>query len=316
MPVKKSKSFSQSKFERKFQKSFTEPESPSGNISIKPPIESGLYIVSTPIGNARDITLRAVDILKYVDAIVCEDTRITRKLLNIHKISNHLLVYHEHNAHKVRVKILDRLKNDEAIAIVSDAGSPLISDPGYKLIQSCITEGIAIHIIPGASSVITALVISGLPTDRFFFQGFLPKKPSQRIKCLKLLHKIPGTLIIFETGPRLCASLTDMLGALGNRKISITRELTKKYEEITRSDLICLVNWYSSNPYPKGELTIVIGPEINKKEFDEKQLIRKISKQIKILPLKKLAQTLSIETGVSKTQIYDIALNLKKQNPK
>ncbi|HWE07057.1 MAG TPA: 16S rRNA (cytidine(1402)-2'-O)-methyltransferase, partial [Rhizomicrobium sp.] len=214
------------------------PKSQSG-------LERGLFVTATPIGNARDITLRALDVLGRCDAILTEDTRVTAKLLAIHAISRPLVAYNDHNAARMRPAILTRLAAGERIALVSDAGTPLISDPGYKLVREALAAGERVHVVPGASAVLAALVISGLPTDRFLLVGFLPPGSSARRSVLEELKQLRSSLIFFESPRRLSESLRDMCDVLGRRQGAIVRELTKLHEEVCRGALSDLSLRYS-----------------------------------------------------------------------
>ena len=205
-----------------------------------PPLAAGLYLVATPIGNLRDISLRALETLAAADVIACEDSRVTRKLTEHYGITTPLTPYHEHNAAEARPKLLARLAEGQAVALVSDAGTPLISDPGYKLVREASEAGHTVIAVPGASAVLTALGAAGLPTDRFFFEGFLPPKQAARQKRIAELAGIPATLVLFESGPRLAAALADLAAGLGPRAAAICRELTKLHEEIRRGDLASL----------------------------------------------------------------------------
>ena len=198
---------------------------------------AGLYLVATPIGNLRDITLRALEVLAGADVIACEDSRVTRKLTERYGITTPLTPYHEHNAALARPKLLARLAAGQVVALVSDAGTPLISDPGYKLVRAAQDAGHVVTAIPGASSVLTALNVAGLPTDRFFFEGFLPPKQAARQKRIAALKPIAATLVLFESGQRLAAALADLAEGLGPRAAAICRELTKLHEEVRRGDL-------------------------------------------------------------------------------
>ncbi|MEE8189894.1 MAG: 16S rRNA (cytidine(1402)-2'-O)-methyltransferase [Kiloniellales bacterium] len=220
----------------------------------------GLYLVATPIGNLKDITLRALEVLHRVDLIACEDTRVTGKLLKAHGIKTPMTPYHEHNAARVRPRLIAALKGGQAVALVSDAGTPLISDPGYKLVQAAIAEGVGVTPLPGACAALTALTASGLPSDRFFFAGFLPNKKTARIKALKELAPVPGSLVIYESARRLAASLTDMAEVLGPRHAAVARELTKLHEELRRGALAELAAHYQEAGAPKGEVVIVVAP--------------------------------------------------------
>ncbi len=203
-------------------------------------------MVATPIGNLRDITLRALETLAAADLIACEDTRVTRKLTEHYGITTPLTPYHEHNAEAARPKLLARLAAGAAVALVSDAGTPLISDPGFKLAREAGAAGHAVTALPGASAVLAALTISALPTDRFMFEGFLPPREGQRRKRIDEIKLIPATLVLFETGPRIAAALADLAAALGPRAAAVCRELTKLYEEVRRGDLVSLARHYAA----------------------------------------------------------------------
>jgi 16S rRNA (cytidine1402-2'-O)-methyltransferase len=216
-----------------------------------------LYLVATPIGNLQDISRRAVEILNAVDVIACEDTRHTRKLLNHLGIHRKLVSYHEHNEQQKAGDLIKRLEAGEFIALVSDAGTPAISDPGFRVVQLAIGAGISVVPIPGASAVISALSASGLPTDSFFFGGFLPSKKNERRRRLDELSSIPGTLIFYEAPHRLSKSLADCLEILGERQAAVARELTKLHEEIIRGNLSALVAKFEASPV-KGEIVVLI----------------------------------------------------------
>ena len=221
---------------------------------------AGLVIVATPIGNAGDITLRALDLLRKADCIACEDTRVTGALMARYGIATPLLAYHEHNAARMRPLLLERLRRGEAVALVSDAGTPLVSDPGYKLVRAAIEAGIPVTTLPGASAALAALVLSGLPSDRFFFAGFLPPRQAARRTELAALAAISATLIFFESAGRLAETLADMATVLGVRDAAVARELTKLYEEVRRGSLSELAQHYGSSNPPRGEIVIVVGP--------------------------------------------------------
>jgi 16S rRNA (cytidine1402-2'-O)-methyltransferase len=219
-----------------------------------------LSIVATPIGNAGDITLRALDTLKRVAAVACEDTRVTAKLFALHGISTPLLAYHDHNAERVRPQLIRRLKAGEALALVSDAGTPLVSDPGYKLVRACLDEGIAVTALPGPSAAICALMLAGLPTDRFFFAGFLPPRRAARRTAIAELAAVPGSLVFYESPRRLAECLVDLAAVLGEREAAVARELTKRFEELKRGDLGSLAAHYAAAGAPRGEVVVVVGP--------------------------------------------------------
>ena len=270
----------------------------------------GLAIVATPIGHSRDITLRALDILEQADTIACEDTRVTAKLLSIYGISRPLMAYHEHNAEKVRPKLIKRLKQGETVALVSDAGTPMVSDPGYKLVRDCTEEGIPVIPIPGASSVLAALTASGLPTDRFFYAGFLAPKTAARKKALGGLAQIPGTLVVLESARRLAGSLADMAETLGPRPAMVARELTKLFEEIRRGSLPDLADHYRREGPPKGEITIVIGPPLEK-IADEAEIDRLLGAALKDGSVRDAADAVTAATGLPRRKVYARALALK-----
>src|SRR5262245_38966676 len=225
-----------------------------------PRLAPGLHVVATPIGNLGDITLRALETLAAADVIACEDTRVTRKLIDRYGIATALTPYHDHNAAQARPKLLARLAAGEAVALVSDAGTPLVSDPGYRLVQAVRAAGHAVTTIPGASAVLAALAVAGLPTDRFFFAGFLPPKQAARRARVAELAGIPATLVLFETGPRLAAALADLAAGLGERAAAVCRELTKLHEEVLHGDLATLARVYTAQDAARGEIVVVIAP--------------------------------------------------------
>jgi 16S rRNA (cytidine1402-2'-O)-methyltransferase len=219
-----------------------------------PKLAPGLYVVATPIGNLRDVTLRALEILAAADLVACEDTRVSRKLLDRYGIKRPLTPYHDRNAEKARPKLLGALAKDAAVALISDAGTPLVSDPGFKLVREAQRAGHKVTAAPGASSVLTALVLAGL------FDGFLPAKPAQRRARIAELARIPATLVLFETGPRLAAALQDLASGLGPRQAALCRELTKLHEEVRRGDLSTLARHYEHAGEKRGEIALVIAP--------------------------------------------------------
>ena len=220
---------------------------------------AGLYLVATPIGNLGDITLRALQTLAGVDVIACEDTRITRRLTERYDISAQLKQYHEHNAEAARPKILEALAAGGSVALVSDAGTPLISDPGYKLVREVCAAGHAVYALPGPSSVLAALSVAALPTDRFFFEGFLPAKSAARKSRLAELARIDATLVMFESGNRVQDTLTELAEIMGTREAAICRELTKLHEEISRATLPELAREADALE-TRGEFVLVIAP--------------------------------------------------------
>ena len=224
------------------------------------PLPAGLYLVATPIGNAADVTLRALATLRGVAAIACEDTRTTAKLLAIHDISRPLIAYHEHNAVTAGPVVLARVQGGEAVALVSDAGTPLVSDPGYRLVRTCIEAGLPVIPVPGPSAVLAALSVSGLPTDRFLFAGFSPPRRTARRRFLEGLAGTEATLVILESPQRLADALADMAEVFGAREAAVCRELTKLFEEVRRAPLPDLARHYGEAGPPKGEVTLVIAP--------------------------------------------------------
>jgi 16S rRNA (cytidine1402-2'-O)-methyltransferase len=218
-----------------------------------------LYLVATPIGNLEDITLRALRVLKQADLVACEDTRQTRKLLTRFGLSKRLVSYHEHNEAERAEELLGELREGAQIALVSDAGTPLISDPGQRLVSLCIEEGIPVVPVPGASALVAALAASGLPAEEFTFAGFLPPRAPARRRALAALASRPGTLIFYEAPHRLLGSLRDMLAALGNRPAAIARELTKMHEEFLRGPLAGLVAQVEARACVRGEITVLVG---------------------------------------------------------
>lgn len=270
----------------------------------------GLYLVATPIGNLGDISARAVEVLKTADLIACEDTRVTSKLLSYLGISAKLTPYHEHNAEKVRPQLMERLKNGEMIAQVSDAGTPIVSDPGYRLVQDCIENGIYFTAIPGASAVLTALQLSGLPSHRWLFEGFLPAKTAAKEKELGKLANIPATLIFYESPNRLIETLESMKKVLGDRPAAVARELTKKFEQTVRGTFSDLLAYYDRNGQPKGEIVIVVAPPLEQKA-EAADIDDMLKKALGTMRVKDAAAFVAELTGVSKKELYQRALDLK-----
>ncbi len=272
---------------------------------------AGLYLVATPIGNLSDITLRALNVLAGADVIACEDSRVTRKLAKRYGIASPLTPYHEHNAALARPKLLARLAAGQVVALVSDAGTPLISDPGYKLVRAAQDAGHVVTAIPGASSVLTALNVAGLPTDRFFFEGFLPPKQAARQKRIAALKPIPATLVLFESGPRLPAALADLADGLGPRAAAICRELTKLHEEVRHGDLTQLAQAYAGGAETRGEIVIVVAPPADDvvATIDVDDLLRSALRRVS---LKDAVGEVALATGQPRRAIYQRALELTK----
>ncbi len=276
-------------------------------------VTGGLYIVATPIGNAQDITLRALDLLKQADTILCEDTRMTAKLLMIHGISRKkTIAYHEHNASNMRPKVLQKLHDGEVVVLVSDAGTPLINDPGYKLVRECAELGLPYTTAPGASSVICAMVLSGLPSDRFLYLGFLPNKTTARKKALDEVKSVRATLITLESPRRVAACLKDMAEVLGNREAAVTREITKKFEEVRRAPLPELAAMYE-NEDPRGEVVLVIGPpDDTQEEVTAEDLDALLENALARLSVRDAVKEVVDATGLKKREVYNRALKLNK----
>ncbi len=276
-----------------------------------PTLAGGLHIVATPIGNLRDTTLRALEVLAAADVIACEDTRVTRKLIDHYGIATPLTPYHEHNAAEARPKLIARLAAGDAVALVSDAGTPLVSDPGFKLVRAVHEAGHAVTTVPGASAALAALAVAGLPTDRFFFEGFLPAKPGQRRTRIAELARIPATLLLFETGPRLAAALADLADGLGAREAAVCRELTKLHEEVRRGDLASLAAHYESAGEPRGEIVLVVAPPAaeSTEAADIDALLRKALMRVSV---KEAVAEVATVTGQPRREVYQRALALAK----
>jgi 16S rRNA (cytidine1402-2'-O)-methyltransferase len=285
----------------------------AGQAIEAPRLAPGLYLVATPIGNLRDMTLRGLEILAAADLVACEDTRVTRKLFDHYGLSAPLIAYHDHNAEAARPKILQKLAAGSSVALVSDAGTPLISDPGYRLVRAAVTAGHPVIAAPGASAVLTALTVAGLPTDRFFFEGFLPAKPGARQARIAELIRMPATLVLFESGPRIAATLADLAAAFGAREAAIGRELTKLHEEVRRGTLDTLARDHAAGVETRGEFVIVIAPPVaeapSAAEIDA--LLRAALARIS---LKDAVAEVAAATGEPRRAVYSRALELAKDD--
>ena len=281
-----------------------------GTRTIADPIEPGLHIVATPIGNLGDVTLRALATLAAADAILAEDTRISSRLTSRYEITTPLIPYHEHNAAQSRPRILERLSQGQALALISDAGTPLISDPGYKLVAEAVAAGISVTSLPGPSAALTALTLSGLPTDRFFFEGFLPPKSAARRERANALARVPATLIFYEAPGRLAESLADLATELGPRPAVVARELTKVFEEIRRGDLAALAAEYAAGASPKGEIVIVVAPPSPERVLAPDALDREILAALEALSVKDAAAAVAARTGLPRREVYGRTLQL------
>lgn len=271
-------------------------------------IGPGLHLVATPIGNLRDITLRSLDTLAAADIVVCEDTRVTGKLLAHFRIDAAMLAYNDHNAPRQRPKILAALGAGKIVALVSDAGSPLISDPGYRIVREALAAGFRVESVPGPTAAVAALQVSGLPSDRFFFAGFLPAKSGKRKKALQALANIPSTLIFYESGPRLPSTLGAMAEVFGDREAAVARELTKRFEETARGSLRPLAAQFAEPP--KGEIVVVVsGP--GETRTDGEDLDGLIRKALAAGESTRTAATLvAARTGQPRRTVYQRALAL------
>jgi 16S rRNA (cytidine1402-2'-O)-methyltransferase len=274
----------------------------------------GLYLVATPIGNLSDITLRALETLAGVDLIACEDTRITHRLTERYLIAAQLTPYHEHNATVARPKILAKLAQGASVALVSDAGTPLISDPGFKLVREASAAGHAVIAVPGASSVLTALSVAVLPTDRFFFEGFLPSRQNARRTRLTELSRIAATLVVFESGNRVQDTLADLADIMGTREAAICRELTKLHEEIVRAPLTELAR-QADKLETRGEFVLVIGPPAEgDKIMAESELDDVLRASLKRDSVKDAVAYAVEVSGRPRREVYARALELAKEN--
>lgn len=273
------------------------------------PLEPGLYVVATPIGNLRDITLRALDVLAGCDLLLAEDTRVTGKLLSAYGLSKTMLRYDEHAAERARPKILAALEAGKAVALVSDAGTPLVSDPGYRLVREVVEAGHRVFPIPGPSAALAALTLAGLPTDRFLFAGFPPTKSAARRTMLAELAPVQATLIFYESGPRLAASLADMAAVFGPRQAAVARELTKLYETAVRGRLDQL----AVDPRldsPRGEIVILVGPgEVQ--AASEADAETALTEALTRLPPGEAASEVAKALGLNRRDLYRRALALK-----
>jgi 16S rRNA (cytidine1402-2'-O)-methyltransferase len=272
----------------------------------------GLYLVATPIGTASDITLRALDILRRADAIAAEDTRRTRQLMEIHGIARAgrpIIPYHDHNGAAQRPGLLARLREGQAVALVSDAGTPLVADPGWRLAGAAIEAGLPVTAAPGASAVLAALSVSGLPTDRFLFAGFPPTRTGERSRWLSELATVPATLVFYEAPHRVAPSLAAMREALGNRQAALCRELTKKFEEVRRGPIDDLVATVAGPDKLRGEVVIVVGPP----EAEPASLLdldTALKAQLATASVRDAARTVAEALGVPRKQAYQRALEL------
>ena len=277
-------------------------------------MKNGLYLVASPIGNLNDISARAVQVLKEADVIACEDSRVTKKLFSLLGISctREFITYQNYNEEEQSPKLLDILESGKSIALISDAGSPLISDPGYKIVRRCREKGIYVTTIPGCCAVIAALQLSGLPTNRFMFAGFVPNKEKARIDFLNDLRNIPSTLVIYETAPRLLKTLSVIKELFGNREVAVARELTKMYEECLRGTAEELIAHYTDKA-PKGESVIMIAPPSENELAPEIDVESRLKEKMKKMPLKSAVKEVVTDFGLNKNEVYELALRVKNE---
>ncbi len=279
------------------------------------PLAPGLYLVATPIGNLNDISLRALAVLARASLIAAEDTRHSMKLLSHFAIHSELTPYHEHNAERERPKLLGRIRSGAAVALVSDAGTPLISDPGYKLVREALDQGLTVVSIPGASAVLTALTSVGLPTDTFLFGGFLPPKSGPRRARLSELKPVPATLILFETGPRLAKSLADMADVLGPREAAIARELTKLHETVTRGRLDQLAHETEESETQKGEFVVVVAPPSDEEtEVTDERIVAELTHALESLSFRDAVRGVTDALQVKRARVYELGLTLTRKS--
>ena len=273
-------------------------------------LPAGLYIVATPIGNLGDITLRAIETLRRCDGVACEDTRVTGKLMKHLGLSRPLWRYDDHAEPKDRERLVESMRT-RAVALVSDAGTPLVSDPGYRLVNAARSEGIPVTVIPGACAAIAGLTLSGLPNDRFLFAGFLPAKDKARGDVLASLAGIESTIVFYETAPRLTKSLAAIEVAMPYREVAVARELTKLHEECRRGLPAGLIAWYEAHP-PKGEIVLLVGPpeDHGHEEVDADAMLREALAELK--PSQAAAQVAKA-TGMDRRELYARAMELQRE---
>ncbi len=273
------------------------------------PPRAGLHLVATPIGNLGDITIRALAVLSRADVVCCEDTRHSRTLLAHFGIDRGLRPYHEHNEDTERPRILALLRQGRSVALISDAGTPLVSDPGFKLVRDCIEAGLYVTSLPGASSVMAAVSMAGLPTDQFHFAGFLPSREGARRIKLAELGAIPATLVVFEAPNRLAPALADIAEVLGERPVAVARELSKRFEDVHRGSATEVATWARGEP-ARGEVVIVIGPP-GDKPISDAEIEAALAALLPSTSLKEAARAVAGRFGVPRTRVYDIGLGLK-----
>ncbi|MBP5215630.1 MAG: 16S rRNA (cytidine(1402)-2'-O)-methyltransferase [Alphaproteobacteria bacterium] len=276
-------------------------------------LRNGLYIIATPIGNLQDISARAIEILRQVDVVACEDTRVSKKLFSLLGIGlqKKFITYEDHSEDKQAQKLIDIINENKSVALISDAGSPLISDPGYKLVRKCREQDVYVTAVPGACAVITALQLSGLPTNRFMFAGFVPNKEKARKDLFCELKDIDTTLVFYETAPRLLKTLGVMSEVFAKREIAAAREITKLYEEVVNGDAETVMAHFEENE-PRGEFVLMVAPPQAKNESAE-NLRQILAERLKTTSLKTAVKEVCSEFNISKNEVYALALELKDE---
>lgn len=280
---------------------------------IRRPAAGKLFVVGTPIGNPKDITLRGLEVLREVDFIACEDTRETGRLLKWHHIENRLTSFHEHNEQRKTPQLIKKLNKGAVAALVSDAGSPLISDPGYRLVQAAVADGLAVIPIPGPCAPISALSVSGLPTDAFTFFGFPPKKKGKLEKFIDQLAAASNTIVLFESPRRICDLLSCFLRIAGDRNCMVAREMTKRHEECIRGTVSQVLQALQKRSEIKGEITLVIAGASQSADIEQSQMLEEIRRAMAAgdHSVSEIARTLSARLGVSKKTVYQAALEIQ-----
>jgi 16S rRNA (cytidine1402-2'-O)-methyltransferase len=286
---------------------------PSKPIRKPAALAPGLHIVATPIGNMGDITLRAIDVLRAADLIACEDTRVFAKLATHHGISAPTVAYSDATQDSAGPRLMRALGEGKKVALVSDAGMPLISDPGYRLVRDALAAGLHVSCVPGASAVPMALALSGLPTDRFFFAGFLPARETERRRAIAELAAVPATLVFFEAPHRLAVSLADLAGLLGPRPAAVARELTKLFEEVRRAPLDQLAAHYAGRSDVRGEIVIVIGPPGETQPPVEAEIDAALQEAMRNASVRDAAAEVAARLGLRRREVYARALQLKRE---
>lgn len=278
------------------------------------PLEPALYLIATPIGNLGDVTVRALETFAAADIVACEDTRVTRILLERYGIRRKMIAYHEHNEAEAASRLVAAVQDGRSVALASDAGTPLVSDPGYRLVQEAIKEGVRVVPIPGASAVLSALTVSGLPNDTFMFAGFLPVKAGQKKSRIEALADVPATLIFYESPRRLADTLEVMAAVLGDREAVVARELTKTFEELRRNSLPELAAHYAQTGAPKGEVVLCVAPPGERAEQSKADTDQMLIGLAAEMSAAKAAGEAARMTGQKKSDLYQRLLKLKADN--